>query len=572
VIDTTPPDLSTGPTSILGLLTANIISELVTEGYRPEVISAAVATMVGVYSFALGALKLGWILDFISYPVLNGFISAAAIVIMLGQVDSLFGLDFDSGTANIIRSFFTQLGDTDPATFGVGFSGIVLLQGLQWLGRKWGKKSKIIWFLSISRAAVAILLYTGISYGVNKNRVDNPIFAISEVKADGIVPPRFPDTNLIAKVAGRSIAPLIAAALEHIAIAKAFGARNGYVIDTSQELVYLGTTNFFNSFFSAMPVGGAMSRTAVNSESGVKSPLSGIVTAGFVLLGIYKLTGALFWIPKATLAAIIVTAVWSLMALKIFYTYWRTSFADFVGSQIAFWVTLFVSAESGIEFAVLFSVAYILVRAAFAKVVNVSMDKREAFTMDLSSAAAGTQCPSDVEVFAFQEAILFPNAERVKGAVVDMVMTLHSEAPALQRQRAEREQSGDRLWSVVAEQRVRKLRKDAGVQGEPVPLRALVLDLGHVTRIDVTGIKAMKDLKRILAGYAGKEAEMRIVGLNDGVRTRFERAGWKLVDSDTIGDDLPVEEGVDVVYRSVQAAVWERQRMDEEYLHEKGGN
>ncbi|KAK3044826.1 hypothetical protein LTS18_000248, partial [Coniosporium uncinatum] len=246
----TSKDLSTGPTSILGLLTANIISELVTEGYRPEVISAAVATMVGVYSLALGGLKLGWILDFISYPVLNGFISAAAIVIMLGQVDSLFGLDFDSGPANIIRSFFTQLGDTDPATFGVGFSGIILLQGLQWLGRKWGKKSKIIWFLSISRAAVALLLYTGISYGVNKNRIDNPIFAISEVKASGIVPPRFPDPNLISKVAGRSIAPLIAAALEHIAIAKAFGARNGYVIDTSQELVYLGTTNFFNSFFS----------------------------------------------------------------------------------------------------------------------------------------------------------------------------------------------------------------------------------------------------------------------------------------------------------------------------------
>ncbi|KAK3080295.1 hypothetical protein LTS18_002625, partial [Coniosporium uncinatum] len=338
------------------------------------------------------------------------------------------------------------------------------------------------------------------------------------------------------------------------------------------ELVYLGTTNFFNSFFSAMPVGGAMSRTAVNSESGVKSPLSGTVTAGFVLIGIYKLTGALFWIPKATLAAIIVTAVWSLMALKIFYAYWRTSFADFVGSQIAFWVTLFVSAESGIEFAVLFSVAYILVRAAFAKVAIVTRHKREAFTMDLSSAAAGTQCPSDVEVFAFQEAILFPNAERVKGAVVDMVMTLHSEAPALQRQRAEREQSGDRSWSVVGEKRVRKLRKDAGVQGEPVPLRTLVLDLGHVTRIDVTGIKAMKDLKRILIGYAGKEAEMRFVGLNDDVRTRFERAGWKLVDVDTIGDDLPVEEGVDVVYRTVQAAVWERQRMDEEHMHaEKGG-
>src|SRR4051794_13066255 len=109
-----------------------------------------------------------------------------------------------------------------------------------------------------------------------------------------------------------------------------------------------------------------MSRTAVSSNSGVKSPLNGIFTSGFVLLAIYKLTGALYWIPKATLAAIIVTAVYHLFGpLSVFYQFWRTSLADFIASMICFWVTIFVSAEEGILFAVVFSVAYTLVRAAF---------------------------------------------------------------------------------------------------------------------------------------------------------------------------------------------------------------
>ena len=263
--------------------------------------------MIGIYSALLGFLKLGWILDFISQPVLSGFVSAAALVILLGQVPSLTGQDnVGSGAAATFHDVIAQINEVQPVTLAVGLSGIVLLEFLAFAGKKWGKKNKVVWFASICRAAIALLLYTGISYGLNKD-LEDPLFDLAKVKANGIVPPKLPDLTLAKKLIARSIAPFIAAALEHIAIGKAFAAKNNYVLDESQELCYLGVTNFFNSFFSAMGVGGAMSRTAVNSESGVRSPLSGLLTSGFVLLGIYKLTGALFWIPKATLAAIIIT-------------------------------------------------------------------------------------------------------------------------------------------------------------------------------------------------------------------------------------------------------------------------
>lgn len=124
------------------------------------------------------------------------------------------------------------------------------------------------------------------------------------------------------KVAGRSVAVFVATALEHLAIGKAFSRRYRYEIDQDQELTYIGTINLFGSFFSCMPVTGGFSRTAVNAESGFKSPLGGVISSACVLVSIYKLTDEFYWIPKATLSAIIVVAVWQIvLPPKIFWHY-----------------------------------------------------------------------------------------------------------------------------------------------------------------------------------------------------------------------------------------------------------
>jgi sodium-independent sulfate anion transporter 11 len=320
----------------MGLLTAEIIRDVIKDGYKPQAIASAVAMSVGIYALVIGGLKLGFLLEFISIPVLSGFISAAAIVIMLGQIPSLFGVTVGSGTATIIRDLFQQIPSFDGPTTGIGLGGIVILVLMQKMGQRWGKKSKAIWLLALGRSAVVLILFTGISYAVNKTRLDDPLWALSKVKSNGISAPKMPDSTLIGKVFPRSIAPFIAASIEHLAIAKAFGRKNAYVIDPAQELVYLGVTNFINAIFSSMPVGGAMSRTAVNSDSGVKSPTYGLIAGSVVILSIYKLSPALFWIPKATLAAIIVTAVWHILVpLRVFYGYWKTSLVDFTCAMLA---------------------------------------------------------------------------------------------------------------------------------------------------------------------------------------------------------------------------------------------
>ncbi|KAJ4368407.1 hypothetical protein N0V83_006764 [Neocucurbitaria cava] len=532
------------PTSLMGLLTAEIIRDVTDDGYTPQAIASAVAMSVGIYALVIGMLKLGFLLEFISAPVLSGFISAAAIVIMLGQIPSLFGVTVRTGTANIIHDLFAKIPQYDGPTCGVGLGGIVMLVLMQKMGQRWGGKNKAIWLLALGRSAVVLILFTGISYAVNKNIDDDPIFALSKVKSNGINSPVMPDGKLISKVFPSSIAPFIAASIEHLAIAKAFGRKNGYVIDPAQELVYLGFTNFFNSFFSSMAVGGAMSRTAVNSDSGVKSPVYGLIAGGVVILSIFKLSPALYWIPKATLAAIIVTAVWHILVpLRVFYGYWRTSLVDFITSMLAFWLTLFVSSEVGIGTAVGFNIVYHLIFQAFHRVRRVT-----SIQIHTPSRPAGVQgIPLDTQVFRIHQSILFYNAYRIKSQCLDNVQTYNSgDIETLEAQLA------NRNWSVAGDRRAISLRTKADILEEPVQIRTVVLDMGRVHNIDTTGLNALKDLKVDIEKFGGKTTQLRLVGVQDRVRERFARYGWKLLD---VGE-AKKDKKATVVYGSVEEAVF----------------
>jgi sodium-independent sulfate anion transporter 11 len=534
--------MSTGPTSLIGLLTAEIIRDVQKEGYKPQAIASAVALSVGIYALVIGMLKLGWLLEFIAIPVLSGFISAAAIVIMLGQIPSLFGVSVDSGTGNIIRELFQQIPDFDGPTTGIGLGGIVILVLMQKMGQRWGKKNKAIWLLALGRSAIVLILFTGISYAVNKDRVKNPIWALSKVQSKGIENPKIPSSPLISKVFARSIAPFIAAALEHLAIAKAFGRKNSYVIDPAQELVYLGITNFFNSFFSSMGVGGAMSRTAVNSDSGVKSPTYGLIAGGVVILSIYKLSPALYWIPKATLAAIIVTAVWHIVVpLRVFYGYWRTSLVDFISAMLAFWLTLFVSSEVGIGAAVGFGIAYHLVFVAFHRVRRIT-------SLSPHPSSLERPIPLDTQVFAIEQSMLFYNAYRIKNACLDTIQTYNS-GDVVTLETAAKE----RNWSVAGEKRATMLRCKADVLEEPVQIRIVVLDVSKMHNIDTTGLVALTDLREDIERFGGKGMRLCFVGVNERVQERFSRFGWGLVK-----EGVDKKRGETRMFRDVEDAVFGR--------------
>ncbi|ROV93191.1 hypothetical protein VMCG_08725 [Cytospora schulzeri] len=574
----TTKDLSTGPTSLIGLLTANIIASFGTDSpYQPQEIASAIALMMGVYGMILGFLKLGFLLEFISIPIITGFISAVAITIILNQMESLLGSDVSSnGAASQIHDVFANLPEASGLTCAVGFTCILLLTVLDKAGRRWGEKNKIIWILSITRAFLALVLYTGISYAVNRNRdPDNYVFAVVKVKSDGQEAPIIPSGDLISKVATKSITVFIGATIEHTGIARAFGVKNDYVPDQSQELCFFGVCNFFNSFFHSMGVGGAMSRTSVNSSCKVKSPLSGFITTAVILVCIYELVGTLYWIPKATLAGIIICAVWPLIyPPSAFYRFWKTSLADFISSMLSFWLTLFYSSEFGIFIPVAFNIAYIILRQTFTSITASSSPARSELASvldsqrDLPPSHMADSMMQDVHVFRFNESFFFPNSHRLTSRILESIQTHH--APIYSGSHGtERE----RNWSVSAENRVKRLRKLAGVTKIKTlpPIGLVVLDFGRVNHIDTTAVHHLRILVWEIHKYGGKGVEIRFVGMTPYVRDRFERAGWKVVDA----SDPPAASGEDEaqqtrLYRSVAEAVmaprWRETYSDQEGL------
>ncbi|KAI0125639.1 sulfate permease [Xylariales sp. AK1849] len=555
----TSKDLSSGPTSILGLLTAEIV-ESYSDQYKPAAIASAVAFMVGVYSLALGLLRLGFLLDYVSVPVLTGFISATALTIGFGQLGSLIGLtDTPSMIFDVIGDALVRLPDWDGPTCGIGIGTILILIGLQKFGQKFGNKHFAIKYIASSRAVIVLVIFTLTSYFVNKDRGSKPLWAISKVSTTGIAAPQVPNPDLIQKAATRAFAPLVACALEHLAVGKAFGRRNGYALDQTQELNYLGVTNVINSFFGAMPVGGAMSRTAVNSECRVRSPLSGLVTAAWIVLTIYVFSPALYWIPKATLAAIIIMAVLNLFGpVSLFYRYWRISLADFIASMLSFWITIFVSAEIGIGVAVAWSIVWSLLRSAFVNAdIKVSEDDRS--TLPQASPSFNPGCddisdvrvPQDVVVVHFKDSIFFPNAHRNKRTIVETIHVVYEKLPdrlaSLQRERS---------WSVATEHRVERVRKEYGIITKDCPLSVVVFDLRAVSWIDTTGVLAIGELKEDIRLHSGIEVQFRFVGMNESVRERLARAAWKFTEIDELH-----EEGVDVIYPSLERAITDHQRL-----------
>ena len=419
-----------------------------------------------------------------------------------------------------------------------------------------------------------MILFTGISYAVNKN-LKKPLFKISQTKGTGLKTPTSPDFALIGKVATRSIAVYLAAALEHLAIGKSFGRRHGYAIDQSQELLFIGVVNFIGGFFSAMPVTGGFSRTAVNSESGVKSPLCGVVASACVLVSIYKLAGAFYWIPKATLSAIVICAVFPIIhSPRVFYQYWKTSFADFIASMVSFWVTLFVSVEIGIAAAVGYSLVYILLRIAFTRVVHITPANISIIYSDLPE--GGTELLEanileGTQIIQINESIHFPNAYQIKNSIVKHVKLCSIGTNTGQDDLLLNE---NRLWNQPRAKRS-SVKPSSSDRLLPV-LREVILDVRGVNYVDTTGIQALHDLKADLQVYAGESVLFTFASMSENVRQRFLRAGWTIIHHPTrpteveleeypvaqhSGDSEKVRDGRDFVFDILQTALQWRQRL-----------
>uniref|UniRef100_A0A8C2HK57 Solute carrier family 26 member 11 n=1 Tax=Cyprinus carpio TaxID=7962 RepID=A0A8C2HK57_CYPCA len=376
----TSKDITLGPTAIMSLLCSEYI------GGDP-VFAVVLTLLCGIIQAGMALLRLGFLLDFISHPVIKGFPCAAAVTIGFSQVKNILGLK------EIPQQFFLQVYYTfhkiPEARVGdviLGLCCLFFLVMLTLMKDSLGSSEdeapllvrsarRLVWSLATIRNALVVIAATGVAYSAEVT--GHHFFSLTGKTAKGLPPFKAPPlsetvangTVITFSVfsqdlgGGLAVIPLMGV-LESIAIAKAFSSKNNYRIDANQELFAIGLTNIMGSFVSAYPVTGSFGRTAVNSQTGVCSPAGGIVTGVIVLLSLAFLMPLFFYIPKASLAAVIICAVSPMIDFRVPVQLWRVKRLDLLPFLVTF-VVSFWEVQYGIVGGVVvsgFMLLYIVAR------------------------------------------------------------------------------------------------------------------------------------------------------------------------------------------------------------------
>lgn len=377
----TSKDVSIGPVAVMSLQVGRAINKVIDK--HPEfsdqgpLIAVTLSLICGGVSAGIGLLRFGFILEFIPIPAVMGFMTGSAFSIIVGQIPALFGvskrLDTRAATYLVVINFLKQIKHTTiDAAFGIVCLTILFaLKFASDYGQKRLPKWKVPFFyLGVLRNALVIVFATIISYGCFKNHKENPAASIIKTVPSGLRHLGVPafDSKIISALASELPVSIIVLLLEHIAISKSFGRINDYKIVPDQELIAIGVTNLIGIFFAAYPATGSFSRSALKSKCGVRTPLAGIYTGAVVLLALYALTDAFYWIPNATLSAVIIHAVCDLMSHpRATWKLWLTSPLEAIIFVAAVVITVFVTIEAGIYFSISASAALLLLRIAKAK-------------------------------------------------------------------------------------------------------------------------------------------------------------------------------------------------------------
>lgn len=303
--------------AVASQLTGNIITAAQKKDPTLDAVDIAtcLALICGCIIFFLGITRLGFIVEFIPLPAIAAFMTGSALNICVGQVPSVLGisklLNTRAPTYQVVIHIFKRLGDS-TIDAAMGLTALFLLYALRFtfaqLGKRNPSRARLWFFCSTLRTAFVILLYTLISWIVNRNHRTPPRFALLGTVPRGFKHAGAPPLtgHMIASFADQLPSAVIVLLIEHIAISKSFGRVNGYTINPSQELIAIGITNIFGPFVGAYPATGSFSRTAIKAKAGVKTPFAGIITGIVVLLALYALTAVFYYIPNASLSAVII--------------------------------------------------------------------------------------------------------------------------------------------------------------------------------------------------------------------------------------------------------------------------
>ncbi|WP_439120192.1 SulP family inorganic anion transporter [Marivita sp.] len=345
--------LAVGPVAVVSLLTASAVGQVADAGTVGYAVAAlTLAFLSGAFLVLLGVLRLGFLANFLSHPVIAGFITASGILIAFSQLKHLLGVTAHGHTLpELLMSIGAHLGETNVITVIIGVSATAFLfwvrKGLKPALRRLGASQKLADVLTKAGpvAAVAVTTISVWLFGLN----DKGVKIVGEVP-QGLPPLTLPSLSpdLIGQLLMPAILISIIGFVESVSVAQTLAAKKRQRIDPDQELIGLGAANIGAAFTGGYPVTGGFARSVVNYDAGAETPAAGAFTAVGLAIAAVALTPLVYFLPTATLAATIVVAVLSLVDFSILKKTWGYSKADFTAVAATILLTLTMGVEVGV--------------------------------------------------------------------------------------------------------------------------------------------------------------------------------------------------------------------------------
>ena len=346
--------LAVGPVAVVSLMTAAALSNIVEQGTMGYAVAAlSLAGLSGIILLAMGLFRLGFVANFLSHPVIAGFITASGIIIAASQLKHILGIDAHGhNLLELAISLVQHVSETNWITAVIG----ILATGFLFWVRK-GLKP-MLQRLGVSNGLTGVLVKTGPVTVVVATTLavwglglaDKGVKIVGEVP-QSLPPLTFPSfsPDLLGQLLLPAFLISIIGFVESISVAQTLAAKKRQRIDPDQELIGLGAANIGASLTGGFPVTGGFSRSVVNFDAGAETPAAGAFTAVGLAIAALALTPLIFFLPKATLAATIIVAVLSLVDFSILKRSWNYSKADFSAVLATILMTLALGVEVGVS-------------------------------------------------------------------------------------------------------------------------------------------------------------------------------------------------------------------------------
>ena len=485
----TSRQISIGPVAVDAFLVLAGLS-LIAEPQSPEYISLVILTglAVGVLQLILSLLRLGFLVNFLSHPVVSGFTSAAAVIIAVSQLKYLLGIRIPRFN-HVYQTFYyalTHLSETHWITLVMSIAGIALILLLKKLNK------------NIPGALIAVILGILITW----------IWRLDQHGLDtvGVVPrglPHFeiPDMSWqrLVQIFPTVLAVSIIGIVESVGIAKSLESKHrSYVVVPNQELLALGVSKIGGAFFQSLVTSGSFTRSAVNNDSGAKTQLSSVITMLVIVFTLIFMTGLFYYLPNAILAAIIMLATKSLFDYQGAIRLWHVHRHDFYMMILTFLVTLLFGIEEGVLAGVLLSIAMVIYRSSLPHMAILGRLTESTHYRNVTRFPEALQ-ENGVVIIRFDAPLYFGNSTYFKDTIRQIILQ----------------------------------------QKEPV--KALVLDASSISDLDTSGLEA---LESVINQMHANQVDFMLAGVIGPVRDILYKAGLR----ELIGKDnlfLHVQQAID---------------------------